>query len=222
MDAEMLVADRLEEPAEHWDLSDPSETAIRVTEESAGAGRSSRLDDLRQLARRPSRLLAILNAQLRLRRAARLPISVRLRGRARATGRGELILGDRVRIYGTIVPVDLHAWPGGRIEIGARTSINYGVSISAHESVTVGRRCFIGPYCMIDDNDYHDVENKYVRPPSAPVVLEDGVWLGARVIVQKGVRIGHDSVVGAGSVVMRDIPPRSVAMGHPARVVRRF
>jgi maltose O-acetyltransferase len=221
MSVEKLVADP-EETSQVWDLPHRSADPSEEVGTPSGAGRPSRLDDLRQLARRPSRLWAILNAQFRLRRGARVPISVRLRGRARVAGGGRVILGDRVRIYGTTVSVELHAWPSGRIEIGERTSINYGVSISAHESVTIGRQCFIGQYCMIDDNDYHDVEDKYRLPPSAPVVLEDRVWLGARVIVQKGVRIGHDAVVGAGSVVMRDIPPRSVAMGYPARVVRRF
>jgi acetyltransferase-like isoleucine patch superfamily enzyme len=54
------------------------------------------------------------------------------------------------------------------------------------------------------------------------VVIEDRVWLGARAIVLKGVRIGHDAVIGAGAVVTSDVPPRSVAVGVPARVVRQF
>jgi maltose O-acetyltransferase len=52
--------------------------------------------------------------------------------------------------------------------------------------------------------------------------MEDNVWLGNRVIVLPGVTIGHDAVVGAGAVVVKDIPPRSVAIGNPARVVKTF
>jgi acetyltransferase-like isoleucine patch superfamily enzyme len=52
------------------------------------------------------------------------------------------------------------------------------------------------------------------------VVIEDRVWIGARAIVLKGVTIGHDSVVGAGAIVTRSIPPYSVAVGQPARVIR--
>jgi maltose O-acetyltransferase len=53
-------------------------------------------------------------------------------------------------------------------------------------------------------------------------VLQDNVWLGNRVIVLPGVTIGHDAVVGAGAVVSRDIPPRSVAVGVPAQVIKTF
>ena len=177
---------------------------------------------LKLVLARPSLVLAVLNAQLRLRHARRVPLSVRLRGRAFVGGGGEINLGERVRIYASTVPVELWSWPNGRLAIGEATSINYGTSISAHESVTIGRDCFIGQYVIINDNDYHDIKDKRVLPPSQPVVIEDRVWLGARVIVLRGVRIGHDSVISAGSVVTRDIPPRSVAVGHPARVVNRF
>lgn len=86
----------------------------------------------------------------------------------------------------------------------------------------MGRNCNIGQYAIINDNDYHDIQDHDRLPPSRPVIIEDRVWLGARVIVLRGVRIGHDSVVGAGSVVAKDIPPRSVAMGFPARVIELF
>jgi len=111
---------------------------------------------------------------------------------------------------------------GGRIEIGDRTFLNYGVSISAFQSVRIGARCLLGTYVNIMDNNWHDVLDRSRVPPSRPVVLEDNVWLGNRVIVLPGVTVGHDSVVGAGAVVTRDVPPRSVAVGNPARVVRTF
>jgi maltose O-acetyltransferase len=137
-------------------------------------------------------------------------------------GGGEVLLGERVRIFGTMVPVDLAAWQGGCLEIGDGVSINYGTTISAHQLVSIGRDCQLGQEVIINDNDYHDVVEKRKTPESQPVILEERVWLGPRVIVQKGVRIGHDSVVAAGSLVAKDIPPRSVAMGFPARVVRTF
>ena len=179
------------------------------------------MQGVRRVLARPTLALQLLNAQLRLRKA-RPPISVRLLGRAYAGGGGRITFGDRVRIIGNTVRAEFVARPGGRIEVGDRTFINYGVSISAHELVSIGRECSIGQYTIINDNDYHDIEDHYRLPPSRPVVLEDRVWLGARVIVLKGVRIGHDSVIGAGSVVTRDIPPRCIAAGMPARVVRQF
>jgi acetyltransferase-like isoleucine patch superfamily enzyme len=57
---------------------------------------------------------------------------------------------------------------------------------------------------------------------SAPVTIEDRVWIGARAMVLKGVTIGHDSIIGAGSIVTRDVPPLCVAVGQPARVIRRI
>jgi acetyltransferase-like isoleucine patch superfamily enzyme len=164
----------------------------------------------------------MLNAQLRLRRAARAPFGVRLQGRAVIGGGGRILLGRSVVLMGHVVPVEILARRGGTVAIGDQTVINYGVSISAHESVTIGRQCHIGHYVFIYDNDQHDIENKFMLPPSRAVVIEDRAWLGTRAMVLKGVRIGHDAVVGAGSIVTQDIPPRSIAVGSPARVVRRF
>lgn len=175
-----------------------------------------------RLVRQPSLAWQVLNAQLRLGRRAAVPLTVRLIGRARVEGTGRIAFGDRVLITGTTVPVEFVAWAPGRLTVGARTYINYGVSISAHQLVAIGEDCLIGQYVIINDNDYHDVVQKRRLPPSAPVVIEDRVWLGARAIVLKGVRIGHDAVIGAGAVVTSDIPPRSVAVGVPARVVRQF
>lgn len=177
---------------------------------------------VQRLVRQPSLAWQVLNAQLRLGRKAGVPLTVRLIGRAHVEGTGQIAFGDRVLITGTTVPVEFVAWTPGRITVGARTYINYGVSISAHQLVSIGEDCLIGQYVIINDNDYHDIVHKRHLPPSRPVVIEDRVWLGARAIVLKGVRIGHDAVIGAGAVVTSDIPPRCVAVGVPARVVRQF
>jgi maltose O-acetyltransferase len=72
------------------------------------------------------------------------------------------------------------------------------------------------------DNDFHTVElsRRDAVPPSADVVLEPHVWIGNRVTILKGVRIGYGSIVAAGSVVTRSIPPMSIAGGVPAKVIR--
>jgi acetyltransferase-like isoleucine patch superfamily enzyme len=72
------------------------------------------------------------------------------------------------------------------------------------------------------DNDYHQVEDRTKPGTSAPIILEKNVWLGVRVVVLKGVRIGENSVIGANSVVSRDIPPNCLAGGVPARIIRTF
>jgi maltose O-acetyltransferase len=172
--------------------------------------------------RDPNLVLWSLNARRHLFRCNRLPITVRLRGKARVENYGRIEIGDRVLIDGRMVPVELVAHRTGRIEIGDRTYINYGVSISAHESVSIGRDCLIGNYTLILDNDYHDMADHLKLGESAPIVIEDNVWLGARVTVLKGVRIGAGSVVGAGAVVTRDVPPRTFVAGIPAKVVRKL
>jgi hypothetical protein len=75
----------------------------------------------------------------------------------------------------------------------------------------------------ITDADWHDIYNRNLAPGgSRSVVLEDNVWLGDGVIVCKGVRIGRNSVVGAGAVVVGDVPSHVVVAGNPARVVKEL
>lgn len=133
---------------------------------------------------------------------------------------GDVRLGERVRIRGTHVPVELGAYPGAVVEIGDRTFINSGVSIGAQTSVKIGANCAIGNYSLIMDSDFHSVEDHTKPGIGLPVVIEDNVWLGARVTVLKGVRIGRGAVVAAGAVVTRDVPARAVVAGVPARVIR--
>ncbi len=134
---------------------------------------------------------------------------------------GSLIVEDRVRLVSTVAVTELVATEGGTLEIGEGTYINYGCSISASQLVRIGPHCTIGTYVIMMDNDFHrrEPERRNERPESRPIILEENVWLGARAIVLRGVTVGAGSVIGAGSVVTRDIPPRSVAVGLPARVI---
>jgi maltose O-acetyltransferase len=108
------------------------------------------------------------------------------------------------------------------LEIGERVLINHGCSIGATKLVRIGERSNIGSQSILIDNAFHelDPERRNEQPESAPVILEANVWLAARVIVLPGVTIGQNSVVGAGSVVTRDIPPDVLAAGIPAKVIR--
>ncbi len=100
--------------------------------------------------------------------------------------------------------------------------INYGSSLVAGVHVKIGNDCMIGTHVMVMDTDFHRVEDKAYDTSGLPIVLEDRVWLGNRCIVLKGVTIGHDAVVAAGSIVTADVPARSVVAGVPARVIRTF
>jgi len=157
-----------------------------------------------------------------LRKCTKVGRLVRVYGRPRVHNRGEIVIGDRLVLFSHTVPSELAAHPGGRIEIGSRVFINYGASISAHQLVRIGDGCQIGSYANLMDNDYHQVEDRSKPGLSAPIILERNVWLGVRVVVLKGVTIGENAVVGAGSVVTRRIPPNCLAAGVPARVIREF
>lgn len=165
---------------------------------------------------------AVLRARWSFRRVARLGRGVRAWNRVQVRGAGAVTIGDGVCFLPGVTPVELIVAPGAGLEIGAQTLLNFGCYIHVSESVVIGARCLIGPDVIIMDNDLHDLDprRRHERPPSRPVVLEENVWVGARAIILPGVTIGTGSVIGAGSVVTRAIPPQSLAAGMPARVIR--
>jgi len=131
-------------------------------------------------------------------------------------------MGDRVRLVSTVARLELAAVAGGHLEIGNNVFINYGSSLVASAHVRIGDDCLIGTHVMVMDCDFHRVEDKEWDTTGEPIDIEDRVWLGNRSMVLKGVRIGHDAVVAAGSVVTKDVEPRTVVAGVPAVVVKRF
>lgn len=156
-------------------------------------------------------------------RGCRVGFGARLFGRCRVSGRAGIHIGDRLLMLGGTAPCELTTHGGGRLDIGDRVFVNYGASVSAHTLVRIGSDCKIGQHAIILDCDYHDMNHPLHdggHGPSRPVVLEDGVWLSARVTVLKGVTIGRGSVIAAGSVVTRDVPAGVLAGGVPARVLR--
>lgn len=177
------------------------------------------IDKARHIGRQGA---SVARARWYLRTASELPATVRVYGRPVVKNAGELVIGDRVRLVSDVARLELDVGAGAVLSIGARTYVNYGTSISAMQSVTIGPMCNIGTHCLILDNDFHHIEpdRRLERPPSRDVAIGANVWLGARVIVLPGVRIGDDSVVAAGSVVTSDVPPRSVVAGSPARLIR--
>ena len=112
--------------------------------------------------------------------------------------------------------------PNAAIEIGDNSRIN-GVSIHATKKISIGKNCLIAANVTILDSDGHGTgidERAFVNPVSLPVIIEDNVWIGINSIILKGVKIGENSVVGAGSVVSNNVPPNSIVAGNPAKVVK--
>jgi acetyltransferase-like isoleucine patch superfamily enzyme len=178
------------------------------------------LGKILKVVKDPRLFCAILNAQFRMRGRARVPVSVRLVGKIRLAGGGDVVFGNGVTLVGRIVSLEFLAYNDAHIVIGDHTFINYGTSLSAYASIVIGRHCHLGHYTLILDNNEHDARFHGLRPASKPVVIEDHVWIGSRVTILPGVRIGQHTTIGAGSVVTKSIPPYSVAAGNPARVIR--
>ena len=167
---------------------------------------------------------AVLAARWYLRHADAVGRRVRLRGRPSIRNHGRMVIGSRVQLVSTVARLELATFDGGTLEIGERTLVNYGGSIAAGGLVRIGARCQIGTHAIIIDNDFHHIEpeRRLERPESRPIVIGDNVWIGARVIVLGGVTIGADSCIGAGSVVVEDVPSRCLAAGVPAKVIREL
>jgi maltose O-acetyltransferase len=111
---------------------------------------------------------------------------------------------------------------GFQTSIGARTFVNWGLILLDVATVTIGDDVQIGPNVQLLTAT-HPLEPGPRRDKweaAEPIVIADNVWLGGGVIVCPGVTIAADTVVGAGSVVTRDLPERVVAVGSPARVIR--
>jgi maltose O-acetyltransferase len=96
------------------------------------------------------------------------------------------------------------------------------VDIAATGSIAIGANCMLGTHVSILDNDFHELHQRSRMPAPRPVVIEDGAWIGNRAIIMPGVTVGAGAAVGAGSVVIADVPPRTLAMGNPARIVREL
>ncbi len=112
---------------------------------------------------------------------------------------------------------------GFQVTVGARTFINAGLVALDVSPIVIGDDVQIGPSVQLL-TPMHPVDPEPRRAKwesGEPITIEDNVWLGGGAIVCPGVRIGSDTVVGAGAVVVSDLPPGVLAVGNPARVLRR-
>ena len=111
---------------------------------------------------------------------------------------------------------------GRSITVGANTFVNYNLTALDVATITIGRDCQLGPNVQLL-TPTHPLAAQPRRDKleaALPIVLGDNVWLGGGVIVLPGVSIGDNSVIGAGSVVTKDVPANVIAVGNPARVIR--
>ena len=151
----------------------------------------------------------------------------------RAAG-AEINIGENCLIQGQIVAERNES----RINLADRVLLGGGSVIDCALSVTVERNVLISYGCVLADSDNHSLypelrlndlatwmdgcHHDWLHSEMAPIRICEGAWIGARSIILKGVTIGAGAVVGMGSVVTRDVPPRTVVGGNPARVIREI
>ncbi len=165
-----------------------------------------------------------LRARLALRQVQHLGLGVRIRGHAPIIQnvRGTIWLGDHVFFDAPVTSAYVDVEPEAFLSIGEGAYINDGVWIGVTERVVIGDRARIAPGVRIIDSAYHGLDDRRARPPSAPVVLEADVWIASDSMIAPGVRIGRGAVVGAHSLVTKDVLPFTVVAGVPARPIRHI
>src|SRR4051812_28739171 len=125
---------------------------------------------------------------------------------------------------GTAIRPPLYVDYGSNLRIGARCFANFGLTALDVAPITIGDDVQIGPHVqLLTPTHPVDPELRRARWEAAkPIIIGNNVWLGGGVVVCPGVSIGANTVVGAGAVVTRDLPPNVVAVGNPARVVKHL
>jgi acetyltransferase-like isoleucine patch superfamily enzyme len=131
-----------------------------------------------------------------------------------------LLAGERIQfeqnVYIKIVSAQ------ARISLGKEVFIGAGAELDISHSLTLGNHVLIAPGCFITDHDHKRGAHAGIAEQgcvSAPVVIEDDVWLGAHAVVLPGTRIGRGAIVGANAVVTHDVDPMTIVAGVPARSI---
>lgn len=142
------------------------------------------------------------------------------------TRKTEITLADNAQLtlHGDVIlyeGVGVRITEGARLSIGDHTYINRSASIDCTQEITIGDYCAISDNVQILDSDFHPITyNGETSTMSKPVHIGNHVWIGRSAIILKGVTIGDGAIVGAGSVVTRDVPARCLVAGNPAKVIR--
>ena len=112
----------------------------------------------------------------------------------------------------------------GTLQIGERVIFGHHCTLGCKDRIEIGDDCLLAEMVSIRDHDHNferlDVPIREQGATCAPVKIGRDVWLGAKVTVLKGVTIGDGAIIGANSVVTRDVPPLAIAVGSPARVMK--
>jgi len=114
---------------------------------------------------------------------------------------------------------DIGICSGGTLSLG-NGYINHGVRIAVYSRIKIGNNVAISENVTFRDSDNHVVEGSK-NPATAPITIEDDVWIGINVTILKGVTVGAGAVIAANSLVNKDVPPRTLVAGVPAKVIKQ-
>jgi acetyltransferase-like isoleucine patch superfamily enzyme len=136
-------------------------------------------------------------------------------------GKGAIVFGDDCRIRSGPVRPRLVTGRSGRIELGDRSGIGYGVEFYAEQLVKLGHDTIVGGLVTIYDTSFHPLEEG--RPVKVkPVEIGANVWIGRGATILAGATIGDHAVIAAGSIVHGDVAARTLVAGNPAKPVREL
>jgi acetyltransferase-like isoleucine patch superfamily enzyme len=158
---------------------------------------------------------------------------LKINGRICLHNNGDLKIGHRVTINSSLKsnPIGgdaktfINVHKGAKLIIGDRVGISNS-TIYCTQEIIISDHVAIGGSCKIYDTDFHSIyyKDRYldgnINIPKAAVFIGKGCWLGANVTILNGVKIGEYSVIGAGSVVAKNIPPNQIWAGNPARFIK--
>jgi acetyltransferase-like isoleucine patch superfamily enzyme len=139
---------------------------------------------------------------------------------------GPVSIGDNITLLGcSDKKTRLTVWSDRKdiqgITIGDHVLISPGVRISAANSISIADSCMLASHVYITDSDWHGIYDRSMPSQEISFVkLEENVWVGDSAIICKGVTIGKNSIIGAGSVVTSDVPANVIAAGNPAKIIR--
>ncbi len=119
---------------------------------------------------------------------------------------------------GSTIHMGLTLYNPQNISIGDDTVIGENAVLDGRERLVVGNHVAMASQVMIY-NSQHEINDEFFTPSNAPVIIEDYVFIGPRVVIQPGVKIGKGAIVAAGAVVVKDIPAFAIVGGVPARII---
>jgi acetyltransferase-like isoleucine patch superfamily enzyme len=144
------------------------------------------------------------------------------------SGKPQIHLGDDVFLSGQMIVSAGRIFAEPVLRIGDRTFIGHGCSFALARSIEIGNDVLIAAGCSLSDYSAHPtdpvkrVAGVQVEPEEVrPIRIGNRAWLGSRAVVLPGVTVGDDAVIGAGTVVTKDVPPGCICVGNPGRVLSR-